>query len=217
MELLSYTQALLRLSDLGADAGLLSINRLVLLHGPPGTGKTTMCKALAQKLSILLADRFKRFIFVEVNSHSLFSKWFSESGKLVARMFERVSELAEQRDWLTFVLVDEVESLTMGRNVSLASGAEPTDSVRAVNSVLTQLDKMRQHRNVILLATSNISNALDPAFLDRVDICRCVGNPSAQATSRILSSVLAELQRVGAVSAMDSLQDLDNRLLKMAR
>lgn len=41
-------------------------------------GKTSLCKALAQKLSIHLNDRYKKCLFVEINSHSLFSKWFSE-------------------------------------------------------------------------------------------------------------------------------------------
>ena len=51
-----------------------------------GTGKTSLCRALAQKLSIQLSDRFTYGYLVEINSHSLFSKWFSESGKLVQRM-----------------------------------------------------------------------------------------------------------------------------------
>jgi len=51
-----------------------------------GTGKTSLCKALAQKMAIRLSDRYDYGQLVEINSHSLFSKWFSESGKLVQKM-----------------------------------------------------------------------------------------------------------------------------------
>ena len=46
-----------------------------------GTGKTTICKALAQKVYIRNCERYSSGVLLEVNSHSLFSKWFSESGK----------------------------------------------------------------------------------------------------------------------------------------
>jgi hypothetical protein len=54
------------------------------------------CKALAQKLAIRFGGRYPAGCsLVEVNAHSLFSRYFSESGKLVGRLFSRISELVE--------------------------------------------------------------------------------------------------------------------------
>lgn len=50
-----------------------------------------------------------------MNAHSLFSKWFSESGKLIGRLFTKIQEVVEDDESLVFVLIDEVESLTAAR------------------------------------------------------------------------------------------------------
>jgi len=42
---------------------------------------------------------------LEINSHSLFSKWFSESGKLVQRLFDSITELVEEEDSFLVVLI----------------------------------------------------------------------------------------------------------------
>jgi len=94
-------------SAAGVDTNVIAWNRVVLLHGPPGTGKTSLCQALAQKLSIRLGHRFPAAQLLEINAHSLFSKWFSESGKLVQKLFDHIHELLEDSDTLVFVLIGE--------------------------------------------------------------------------------------------------------------
>lgn len=198
-KLLNYIYTTLLFSDANVNFNLVSWNRIVLLHGPPGTGKTSLCKALAQKLAIRLSHRYSHGKLVEINSHSLFSKWFSESGKLVQRLFSMITEMVEDDDAFVVVLIDEVESLTAARSAA-ASGSEPTDSIRVVNALLTQLDKLKHRKNVLIMTTSNMTESIDTAFIDRADIKQYVGLPPAQAIYWILDSCLAELVRVGLVS-----------------
>ncbi|KAK0544774.1 hypothetical protein OC846_005929 [Tilletia horrida] len=201
VRLLNYIYTTLLFSDANVDFNIVSWNRVVLLHGPPGTGKTSLCRALAQKLAIRLSDRYTHGKLVEINSHSLFSKWFSESGKLVQRLFSMVTELVEDEDGFVVVLMDEVESLTASRTASM-SGSEPSDALRVVNALLTQLDKLKHRKNCLIMTTSNISEAIDNAFMDRADIKQYIGLPPPEAVYWILRSCLAELMRVGLVETV---------------
>ncbi|CAH2041907.1 unnamed protein product, partial [Iphiclides podalirius] len=211
---LRFVETAFEFSDRGVDPNIVGWNRVVLLHGPPGTGKTSLCRALAQKLAVRLSDRFPRARLLEINAHGLFSKWFSESGKLVAKLFERIREIVEDRRLLACILVDEVESLAHARRAALA-GLEPSDSIRAVNAILTQLDRLKRHPNALVLTTSNVTGAIDVAFVDRADIKRRVGPPSERAAYEILRGCCVELMARGVVAPREQLFPL--RVLEAAR
>nr|POE63167.1 pachytene checkpoint protein 2 like [Quercus suber] len=167
-------------------------NRLCLLHGPPGSGKSTLCRALAQKLSIRLGDTFSATTLIEINTNALLSKYFGESGKLISSTFSHIRHLAHDPTTLICVIIDEVETITSRREKS-NSGGECNDSLRATNQLLTALDRLRIMPNVLVLCTSNLLPALDAAFLDRVDIKQFIPCPSPPAIYRILRSCLNEL------------------------
>lgn len=117
-------------------------------------------RGLAQKLAIRLGKQFPQSRLVEINAHSLGSKYFSQSGKLVSKMFENIeSMLDEEEDTFVCVFVDEIETLAARREQTI-NGNEPFDAMRAVNALLTALDRLRQHPNVVIFCTSNLITAL---------------------------------------------------------
>ncbi|KAH9215328.1 P-loop containing nucleoside triphosphate hydrolase protein, partial [Leptodontidium sp. 2 PMI_412] len=169
------------------------LNPLILLHGPPGTGKTSLCLGLAQKISIRLSGTYKSTKLVQIKTAILLSKYFSESAKHVDDIFNRVSTMCEDNpEGFVCVLIDEVESIACSREYSTKEG-ESHDSLRATNALLNGLDRTARYSNVVFLFTSNMCDALEPAFLDRCGLMEFVGPPNMAAQYEILRNSLEKL------------------------
>jgi SpoVK/Ycf46/Vps4 family AAA+-type ATPase len=200
MDSLSFIKTAIHLSGKKLSKSKFLLNKTLLFYGPPGTGKTTLCKALAQQVSKQLYFLFGGVSLFEINAASIYSKYYSESGKVVQKMFaDFAKEAAKDRSRLFFLLLDEVESLAAERERAIGSG-EPTDSVRAVNSLLTQLDKLVASENIFVLATSNVLSCIDSAFVDRMDLVVRVNAPSVEQIYCILRESLQELIQNGLIS-----------------
>ena len=142
----------------------------VLLHGPPGTGKTLICKALANELGVTA---------YRMSATELVGSVQGETEANLRLLFSRALAHAP-----SLVMIDEFDVIATNRE-RLASQSD----VRAASQLLTLMDGLEEVDGLILMATTNRIQAIDPAFRrpGRFEEEIFVGPPDAAARAEILS------------------------------
>ena len=121
--------------------------RGILLHGPSGTGKTLLAKAVATQ---------SEANFVSVRGPELLSKWVGESERGIREIFRRARQASP-----CVIFFDEIDSIAPIRG----AGGETAVTERVVSQLLTELDGMENMHGVIVLAATNRPDMIDPALL----------------------------------------------------
>lgn len=158
----------------------LGIPRGILLHGPPGCGKTMLCEAIAHELGAPL---------ISISAPSVVSGMSGESEKTLREHFENARRMAP-----AIIFIDEIDAITPKRE-----SAQREMERRIVSQLLTCMDDIAPEKNdgkpVIVLAATNRPDSLDLALRrgGRFDMEIELGVPDVKARERILRKLTAKL------------------------
>jgi AAA+ superfamily predicted ATPase len=187
------SQAMLNFTLRGkVDRSVVPLHGVILLVGPPGTGKTSLARGLAHRTA--LSFKGAQFQLLEIEPHTLTSAAMGKTQRAVSDLFSQsITEAAVRGP--TIVLLDEVETLAADR-AKMSMEANPVDVHRATDAVLVQLDLLaEQNPQLLFVATSNFPQAVDSAFTSRCDLVMHIPLPDAKACAAILHDCLTGLGR----------------------
>ena len=142
----------------------------ILLHGPPGTGKTMIAKALA---------KMTESNFISIKGPELLSKWVGESEKGVREIFRKARQAAP-----CIIFLDEVDALVPRRG---SGGSESHVTENVVSQILTEIDGLEELHNVLIIGATNRLDIVDEALLrpGRFDRIIKVPNPDEKGRQHI--------------------------------
>ncbi|MDQ4100925.1 MAG: CDC48 family AAA ATPase [Thermoproteota archaeon] len=189
----------LRYPDLYAKIGH-TVPKGILLHGPSGTGKTMLAKAVATE---------SEANFISVKGPELLSKWVGESERGIREIFRRARQAAP-----CVIFFDEIDSIAMARGGGIGGemgGGGMGTNDRVISQILTELDGISELHGVVVLAATNRPDMIDTALLrpGRFDRIVFVPNPDKRTRKRILE-IYATDKPIGTDVDLEKIADISD-------
>ncbi len=168
----------------------------VLLHGPPGTGKTMLAKAVANETDAT---------FIKMAGSELVQKFIGEGSRLVRDLFD----LAAERE-PAVIFIDEIDAVAAKRTDSKTSG--DAEVQRTMMQLLSEMDGFDDRGDIRIIAATNRFDMLDDAILrpGRFDRLIEVPKPEIEGRKRILDIHTSGMNIADDVDFDDLAEELDD-------
>jgi proteasome regulatory subunit len=166
-----------------------------LLHGPPGTGKTMLAKAVANETDAT---------FIKMAGSELVRKFIGEGSRLVRDLFD----LAAERE-PAVIFIDEIDAVASKRTDSKTSG--DAEVQRTMMQLLSEMDGFDERGEIRIIAATNRFDMLDEAILrpGRFDRLIEVPKPNHEGREQILEIHTREMNVADDVDFGELVSDLD--------
>ena len=178
IELLKSTIELpLNNPTLFSDFGI-SPPRGILLHGPPGTGKTMLLRCVANSIT--------EAHVLTINGPSIVSKYLGETENAIRDIFNEAKKFQP-----SIIFMDEIDSIAPSRT---SDDSGETES-RVVAQLLTVMDGMGDNGRIVVVGATNRPNSIDSALRrpGRFDQEVEIGIPDVEAREEILTKQFAKM------------------------
>lgn len=169
----------------------------IVLHGPPGCGKTFAVERLVEYLD---------WPIFCIDSNSVGSSYIHETSRKVSEIFDKAMDAAA-----SMIVIDEMESYLSDRQVNESSGLHHVEEVAEFLRRIPEANK----RHVLVIGMTNRLEMIDSAILrrGRFDHIVEVGMPSAAEVSELVESLLAKVPVEGEIDSEEAVKLLTGRAL----
>lgn len=166
-EIIDYLKSPKKFADMGAR-----IPKGVLMVGPPGTGKTLLAKAVAGEADVP---------FFSISGSDFVEMFVGTGASRVRDMFKKAQQTAP-----CIVFIDEIDAVGRQRGAGMGGGNDERE--QTLNQLLVEMDGIGENKGIVIIASTNRPDVLDPALLrsGRFDRQITVSLPDKKGRTEIL-------------------------------